>query len=121
MNGHTIGVQRHGSCIVSLRPTLVPVSLLHSSKNIGRLHAERKFEQVVKEANDAIARSGHIDHGLAVPYGLHMWGRRCWWNEVHVSRVIEQVSKHGVRVSKRFGPMAAAKPSERPSLVKTPM
>jgi hypothetical protein len=121
LNGHTIDVQGHGSCIALLRPTLVPVPLLDPSKNINRLHAERKFEQVVKEAIDAIARSGHLDHDLAVPYGLHMWGCGCSWNEVHVSRVIEQVSKHGVRVSKRFGLMAAAKPSERPSLVKTPM
>jgi hypothetical protein len=95
--------------------------LLDPSKNIDKLYAERTFEQVVKEAIDAIAKSRHLDHVLAVPYGLHMWGRGCSWNEVHVSRVIEQVSKHGVRVSKRFGLMAAAKPSERPSLVKAPM
>jgi hypothetical protein len=99
----------------------VPVSLPDPSKNIDRLYVERTFEQVVKEAIDAIAVLGHINAGQSVLHGLYVWGRRCSWNEVHVSRVIEQVSKHGVRVSKRFGLMAAAKPSERPSLVKTPM
>ena len=77
---------------------LASIPLRYPSKNIGRLHPERMFEQIIKETIIVIAISGHLNPSQPVPHGLHVWGRKCSWNEEHVSRDIEHVSKRGVRV-----------------------
>jgi hypothetical protein len=50
------------------------MSLRYPSENIGRLHPERMFEQVVKEAIVAKAMLGHHDPRQSVPAELHVSG-----------------------------------------------